>query len=223
MKRGLVALMVGGALSAFAVSGEAIAAPDSNGVIGDVRSQLSDIDRFPLSLPPVEGRIVASSEQLSSTQISSPSLSWIRDQVGKRYGSDRLVIQWQAYQATAVSSSFGSPSLSYVDVIVDEQIWSLLSYFERYAFVSQFGLAAQQYGYHLRVFHTGDALTYQNIRRDAQSASSAQTIVLRGANICDFPPGLPAASTTMPNSDQTAALGISCEIILNDTGRRDVL
>ena len=182
----------------------------------EARSQLLDLTRFPLSLPPASGTLSASSDRLSPTEISKPSLTWIQEQVGERYGSDRLVAQWQAYQGNS------SDALSYVDVIVDEQIWDLLSYFERYAFIAQFGVAAKQYGYHLRVFHSGDVLNY----RDAQNAGSSRPILLRGAHVCGFA-NVPV-STSVPVDwpidwpiDPGAASDIPCEIVLNEASRRD--
>ena len=174
-----------------------------------IESSLVDLSEFPLATTPAGGVLVASSEQLSQTEISRPSLSWIQDQVGRRYGSDRLVVQWQAYQVVAKSAA-------YVDVIVDEQIWELLSYFERYAFISQFGTTAKQYGYHLRVFHTGDLLNY----RDQQDSGSSRLVLLRGAHVCNF------ANVVIDPSNPVepgAASEILCEIVLNDANRREVL
>ena len=178
--------------------------------VEEARSQLTNIDRLPLSIPPETGRLVTSSEQLSPTQMSQPSLTWIREQVGERYGSDRLVVQWRAYQVIAPNT------FAYVDVIVDEQIWELLSYFERYAFIAQFGAAAKQYGYHLRVFHTGDVFN----NRDAQNTGSSRLVALRGAHICGFE----AAPISAPVPiDPGAASDIPCDIVLNEASRRNIL
>ncbi|MEM6453097.1 MAG: hypothetical protein AAF703_22605, partial [Cyanobacteria bacterium P01_D01_bin.105] len=194
----------------------------ANAALSDTRSQL---EQLPLFLSPPLGRQVASSEQLSPTHVSEPSLSWIREQLGKRYGSDRLVVQWHAYQASTATRI-----LSYVDVIVDEQIWSLLSYFERYAFIAQFGTAAKQYGYHLRVFHSGDLLNYD----EAQTIDENPRLALRGAYICNFLtpdhtfPDYTSSDHTSP--DRTAPSPISpdriseipCDILLNEVSRREI-
>lgn len=154
--------------------------------LGFIRSQLSDLDQFPLLLPTSKGMLVGSSTQPSSSQISEPNLFWIRDQVARRYGRDRLIEQWQAYQV----STSADRSVSYVDVIVNEQLWSLLNYFQRYAFVLQFGTAAKSYGYHLRVFHSGDFANYidaQDLDRSSRNAA-ARRVRMRGAHFCHFEP-----------------------------------
>ncbi|MEL6815775.1 MAG: hypothetical protein AAFP03_13325 [Cyanobacteria bacterium J06598_3] len=155
--------------------------------LGFIRSQLSDLEQFPLLLPDSKGTLVGASTQPSSDQISSPNLFWIRDQVDRRYGRNRLVEQWQAYQV--VSTPDARP-LSYVDVVVNEQLWSLLNYFQRYAFVLQFGTAAKSYGYHLRVFHSGDLANYidaQDLGRSSRNAA-ARLVRMRGGHFCRFDP-----------------------------------
>ena len=196
--------------------GLAVPAAIANPATQAVRSQLSNLDELPLFLPPTVGTRVAASNQLSPTGISQPSLSWIRDQLGKRYGSDRLVTQWYAYQTNAAFGDSIEGSIAYVDVIVDEQIWSLLSYFERYAFIAQFGSVAKQYGHHLRVFHTGDVFNYN----DEQSSGSRRLVSLRGAYVCSFQQ---PALTDLPPIDPAAAADIPCEIIFNDASRREAL
>ncbi|MGB3292312.1 MAG: hypothetical protein WBB01_04860 [Phormidesmis sp.] len=177
-----------------------------------VQSQLSDLDRFPLFLPASRGTLVAASNQLSPLQMSQPSLVWIQDQLGDRYGSDRLIGQWQAYQIP------NGPN--YVDVVVNEPIWNLLNYFERYAFILKFGTAAKDYGYHLRVFHSGDALNSIEIpvgstatRRPAR-VNQARFVVLRGAYFCGFGERLqqPDAIATTP-----------CKVALDESSRRPPL
>lgn len=186
----------------------AIASLTSGLSMEDARAKLSDLDAFPLFLPASVGQLVASSEQLSPTDMSEPSLSWIRDQVGHRYGSDRLVTQWQAYQLDAQSRD----ALFYVDVVVDEQFWGLLSYFERYAFMTQFGGVAQQYGYHLRVFHSGDVINHN----DAQSSGSSRLVVLRGAHVCNFQQA--PASAPLPLTPE-AASAIPCAVVFDEANR----
>lgn len=187
----------------------AIASLHTNLSMEEARSKLSNLDELPLFLPSSIGDLVASSEGLSPTDISKPSLSWIRDQVGKRYGSDRLVTQWQAYEVDANARN----ALFYVDVVVDEQIWSLLSYFERYAFISQFGTVAQQYGYHLRVFHSGDVVNHN----DAQSSGSNRLVGMRGAHVCNFQQVPDSATTPL---DPALASEIYCEVVFDDVSHR---
>lgn len=171
-----------------------------------VQSPLSDLEQFPLfptlSSPPYAGRMVASDASLSLIQMEQPSLSWIEDQIGNRYGSDRLIERWRAYQAP---DSTGR-TLSYVDVIVNESIWSILNYFERYAFISQFGSAAKYQGYNLRVFHTGDEFT--SLDANGSNIIGVRTAVLRGGYFCNFD------QVTFPIDPELAL--IPCNIVLDE-------
>ncbi|MGB7250486.1 MAG: hypothetical protein WBC73_16230 [Phormidesmis sp.] len=166
------------------------------------QSRLLNIEQVPLFLPADKGKLVAASNRLSPTQISQPSLSWIRDQEGNRYGSDRLISQWQAYQLDDGSR--------YVDVVVNEQIWSLLNYFERYAFILHFGTAAKRDRYQLRVFHSGDAAN-QSETGDTRRAS-ASLVRIRGAYFCNF--------EAIPTAASVAEL--PCTIVLDESSRREV-
>ena len=170
-----------------------------------VEAQLSDLKRFPLFLPSAQGTLVAASDRLSLTHISQPSLIWIQDQLGDRYGTDRLVDQWRAYHAIGDSGE----SIDYVDVIVNQRIWDLLSYFERYGFISQFGTAAQSYGYQLRVFNSSDAANAS----DPRSSGNAGFVVLRGTHICDF-----SQISQSPSSGTIA--NVRCEVTSDTLGRR---
>ena len=168
---------------------------------------LSNLDRFPLFPVSAQDTLVASNELLSETQMEQPSLSWIEDQIGNRYGSDRLVERWRAYRTT--NSGTGLP-LNYVDVIVNEPIWNLLNYFERYAFISQFGTAAKEQGYNLRVFHTGDEAT--SLEAGSSRVQGVRTAVLRGGYFCDF------RDTALPPSPEN--LLPRCNIVLDESSLR---
>ncbi len=175
-----------------------------------IRSPLSDLDQFPLlptlSQSPYQGQIVASDSLISPLKMEQPSLSWIEDQIGNRYGSDRLVEHWRAYRAP---DSTGQ-TLKYVDVIVNESIWNLLNYFERYAFISQFGTAAKYQGYNLRVFHTGDEQT--SLDANGSKVNGVKTAVLRGAYFCNF-----EQSALPPNPAQSS---VPCNIVLDESSLR---
>ena len=177
-----------------------------------VQAQLSDLGQFPLLPSAARGTLVAADDQLSPVRASQPSLSWMRDQVSERYGSDRLVDHWRAYQV--------DDGPNYVDIIVNEQIWSLLNYFERYAFVSQFGTAAEDYGYSVRVFHTGDAAAVNDVRAsrrpsEGTSSSASRTfssragVVLRGGHFCDF-------SQADGQLSPSVVAKLPCTIVLDD-------
>jgi hypothetical protein len=173
------------------------------------RDSLSDLERFPLFLANDQARLVATSTRLPSTRLNQPSLTWVQEQLGDRYGSDRLVEQWYAYR---VRNVVDGNRLNYVDVIVNERIWGLLTYFERYAFILQFGTAAQGDGYHLRIFHSGDAANVV----DAATSGGRAVVALRGAYICDF--------AAVPGENESANSGATapCEVVFNafSTGRR---
>lgn len=161
---GILGLMVSFPLAANAVaiaaSPSAEAAPRQT--LSQLRAQLLDISSLPLarSLPEAElGETIVTENTLSPIRPTTPSLWWVRDQVGVLWGSDRLVEDWIAY------AEKDSSLPAYIDVIVNRQIWDLLNYLERYAFINQFGTTAKSYGYSLRVF------------------SNEQ---LSGAYICDF-------------------------------------
>ena len=80
---------------------------------------------------------------LSQTELSIPSLWLTKEQFG-----GKLLDQW-----------FVESGNNWVILIVNRQIWSLLDYLERYQFVNQFGTAARDYGYNIRVCNPqGEAL-----------------------------------------------------------------
>ena len=194
----------------FATAGNRVAERQALAQTNSVQSPLSDLEQFPLfptlSPEPYLGRIVASDTLLSPTDMEQPSLSWIEDQLGNRYGSDRLVERWRAYQAPDSSGK----TVRYVDVIVNESIWGLLNYFERYAFISQFGSAAKVQGYNLRVFHTGDEQT--SLDANGAKVLGVRTAVLRGAYFCNF-----QQETSPPGSEMPQP---PCNIVLDESSLR---
>lgn len=196
-------ISLGAVLAGSLWSGNAAAQTES---LEAIQAQLEDLEQFPLFLPASKGLLVAADNQLSPTQISQPSLAWIRDQIDNRYGSDRLVEQWRAYQVP------NGPN--YVDVIVNEQIWSLLNYFERYAFVSQFGTAAKDYRYNLRVFDSGDVVNSRDSITGDQRRSSARLVNLRGGYFCSFDQAVLLSDSTTPE--------LPCTATLDDSGSRRV-
>ncbi|PMB40871.1 hypothetical protein CEN47_02995 [Fischerella thermalis CCMEE 5319] len=74
-------------------------------------------------------------------KLSVPSLWWI-----KEISEHKLLDNWIAYP-------FTNHQTARVDVIVNQQIWSLLDYLERYDFVNNLGDIARNYGYNIRVFN----------------------------------------------------------------------
>ncbi|MEO1209784.1 MAG: hypothetical protein AAFX78_09600 [Cyanobacteria bacterium J06638_20] len=83
---------------------------------------------------------VITSSDVSQVGLTIPSLWWVEEQFG-----DRLLENWAAFPAEN-----GLPPR--VDLMVNEQVWSIYQPIERYAFVNQFGTSAQDYGYITRVY-----------------------------------------------------------------------
>lgn len=101
---------------------------------------------------------VGTPDRISQTGLTPPSLWWTREQFGTN-----LLSYWLAYPAQDLLPAR-------VDLIVDQQVWGSYNYVQRYAFMNQFGTAAKEFRYNLRVF---------NLQGD-----------LLGAQICQFRPQL---------------------------------
>ncbi|NJL62484.1 MAG: hypothetical protein HC903_12470 [Methylacidiphilales bacterium] len=84
---------------------------------------------------------VTTADTIDLAKLTVPSLWW-----AKENSENKLLDNWIAYPATP-----GEPSR--VDLIVNQQIWTLLDYLERYEFVNRVGSDARNYGYNLRVFN----------------------------------------------------------------------
>ncbi len=89
----------------------------------------------------LSNRHVITDDMVSQDGLTTPSLWWAQSQFG-----GKLLEHWLAYP--------GSPdSPRRVDIVVDRQLWGLSTYLQRYTFVNQFGMAAKEFGYNLRVFN----------------------------------------------------------------------
>ncbi|AFY53712.1 hypothetical protein Riv7116_1139 [Rivularia sp. PCC 7116] len=84
---------------------------------------------------------VITADTIYQQQLTVPSLWWAQEQ-----SENKLLDNWIAYPA--INSQPGR-----VDLIVNEQIWSVLDYLERYKFVNHLGSVARTYGYNIRVFN----------------------------------------------------------------------
>jgi hypothetical protein len=80
---------------------------------------------------------VVTANTISRTGLTLPSLWWANEQFG-----NKLLNNWCAY-----------PDQRRVDLVVNRQIWSLLTYLERYEFVNHFATVARDFKYNLRVFN----------------------------------------------------------------------
>ncbi|HAZ46361.1 MAG TPA: hypothetical protein DDW76_02155 [Cyanobacteria bacterium UBA11369] len=91
----------------------------------------------PPPTPRLPSGSVLTANTISQTGLTRPSLWWADEQFG-----NKLINNWCAY-----------PAERRIDLIVNRQIWSLLTYLERYAFVNHFGTVARDFQYNLRVFN----------------------------------------------------------------------
>ncbi len=95
--------------------------------------------RLELLTNPKESIVTANTIRLQGLTI--PSL-WL----AKEITENKLLDNWIAYPATEQEPAR-------VDLIVNQQIWSLLDYLERYDFVNRLGSTARKDNYNLRVFN----------------------------------------------------------------------
>lgn len=84
---------------------------------------------------------VITANTISQDKLTVPSLWWAKENL-----ENKLLDNWIAYPA-----SDNQPAR--VDLIVNQQVWSLLDYLERYDFVNRLGSVARNYGYNVRVFN----------------------------------------------------------------------
>ncbi|MGG6238010.1 hypothetical protein ACQ4N7_05165 [Nodosilinea sp. AN01ver1] len=101
----------------------------------------------------VDGSLSSDSRQASADTMTLPSLWWNRDSLTSHLGGRRLVDSWISYQIKDSGTTV-------VDVIVNPQMWSVLTYNERYAVLNQFGTAARDFGYNVRFFQ-GNSRNYR--------------------------------------------------------------
>ncbi|WP_157620180.1 hypothetical protein [Synechococcus sp. PCC 7335] len=153
--------------------------------LAELQSRLANMQALPLFLPKDRGELISASTRLSDTQLSEPSFAWIEDQLNERYGPNKrgqneaAITQWSTYRT--------NDGLRYVDVIIDAGLWSQFTYFDRYAFVRQFGSAAIVEGYQLRVFHTEDVDNYIEalaLEENGRDPSIVRPVFLRGSYFC---------------------------------------
>jgi hypothetical protein len=87
---------------------------------------------------------VVTSNTICQSSMTVPSLWWLEEQYRQLNG--KLVNTWLAYpDASGLSRR--------VDLVVNQQVWSLLDYLERYKFTDWFGTTARDYGFNTRVFN----------------------------------------------------------------------
>ncbi|MBA3922830.1 MAG: hypothetical protein H0X31_14480 [Nostocaceae cyanobacterium] len=83
---------------------------------------------------------VTTADTVSQDNLTAPSLWW-----AKQESENKLLDNWLAYQNSGNEHAR-------VDLVVNQQVWTLLDYVERYDFVNRIGTVARQSGYNVRVF-----------------------------------------------------------------------
>ncbi|MEM9925511.1 MAG: hypothetical protein AAF915_17465 [Cyanobacteria bacterium P01_D01_bin.50] len=106
----------------------------------DSRIPLPSQDPLELNLLTNPKDDVITANTVLQEQITVPSLWWAQEQ-----SENKLLDNWIAYPASNAQAGR-------VDLIVNEQIWNVLDYLERYSFVNRLGNVARGYGYNIRVF-----------------------------------------------------------------------
>lgn len=86
-------------------------------------------------------RSVITANTINPQDLTIPSLWW-----AKKNAENKLLDNWILYPASENESAR-------VDLIVNQQIWSVLDYLERYRFVNNIGNYTRGFGYNIRVFN----------------------------------------------------------------------
>ncbi|MDF5726406.1 MAG: hypothetical protein PUP91_39395 [Rhizonema sp. PD37] len=84
---------------------------------------------------------VITANTISQRGLTIPSL-WL----AKENSENKLLDNWIAYPVKKTEPGR-------VDLLVNQQLWSILDYSERYGFLNRVGTVARRYGYNLRVFN----------------------------------------------------------------------
>jgi hypothetical protein len=84
---------------------------------------------------------VTTANTINLSGLNTPSLWWAKDS-----SENKLLDNWIAYPAS-------NNEVGRVDLIVNQQIWSLLDYLERYNFINRLGSMARKDSYNIRVFN----------------------------------------------------------------------
>jgi len=142
---------------------------------------------------------IVTSDTISPTELTIPSLWWVQQQFAatETFGG-KLIEQWQAKEREP-------ESVGLVTYLVNAQLWSLIDYLDRYAFIHEFGTAAKNFGYNIRV------VDYRNR--------------VLGEYVCNFKEV--DLTALLPNVNSTKALEASqqvaqqvpCNVVLDSGGK----
>ncbi|MGF1958481.1 MAG: hypothetical protein RMX99_002990 [Aulosira sp. DedVER01a] len=114
-----------------------------------IRTSLAQISFIPqpsnapleLSLLTKPKSSVITATTINQRNLTIPRLWWAQDSAEKK-----LLDNWVAYPASKEEPAR-------VDLVVNQQIWSLLDYLERYDFINRLGTVARRDNYNVRVFN----------------------------------------------------------------------
>ncbi|BAZ37401.1 hypothetical protein NIES4101_33220 [Calothrix sp. NIES-4101] len=106
------------------------------------KGNLIEPSQTPLDLEQLKNpKGVITADTIDVANLTIPSLWW-----AKKNSEEKLLDNWIAYPRIP-----GEPAR--VDLIVNQQLWTLLNYLERYDFINRVGSDTRNYGYNLRVFN----------------------------------------------------------------------
>ncbi|MCY7322668.1 MAG: hypothetical protein LH660_12925 [Phormidesmis sp. CAN_BIN36] len=144
-------------------------------------------------------------QSISQANLTIPSFWWARDQISAQpqFGS-KLLDTWLACPGQ-------NGSASRVDFVVNQQVWSLLDYLDRYDFVQHIGTVARSYGYDMRVFsRQGGFLAAYTCNFAAANGAGVRELTSRQR-------GVKVASASLSNPSLAPA--IVCDLALDSSGR----
>ena len=84
---------------------------------------------------------IITAKTIHPQKLTVPSLWW-----AKENSENNLLENWIVYPASQTETPRA-------DLIVNQQIWSLLDYVQKYVFVNRLGSLASQSGYNIRIFN----------------------------------------------------------------------
>ncbi len=134
-RRSLVALLLGISLTTISLL-------STQPSIAQTEASIPTASDAPLELNLLNNpKGVITANTINQGQLTVPSLWW-----AKENSENKLLDNWIAYPAEATQPAR-------VDVVVNQQFWSILDYLERYNFVNRVGSLARNYNYNIRVFN----------------------------------------------------------------------
>ncbi len=155
-------------------------------VLLSVKELPLDVQMLRAGTIPANGDIVTS-ETIDQSDLTTPSLWWADEQFG-----GKLLETWVAYTGNG-------DTVRRIDLVVNQQIWSIYNYLERYQFLHQMGSVARSFGYSLRVF---------NPRQE-----------LLAAYLCNFPSGPNELTQDGLTEASVLVASASDQVIVGQTSR----